>query len=627
MIAAAALVAAVIIAVAVTVPLLVTRKHSSSNTSGGGKGGGGGGGGGSGGITGGNGSVITTEDGTKFTYINEFGGFWVDDPNNPFNNNAQAQSWVPPLNQSWDYVNNRIFGVNLGGWLALEPFITPAFFEKYNGTVDEWTLSLAMDADTASGGSRKQLEEHYKTFITEQDFAEIAGAGLGWVRIPLPFWAIEVRNNEPFLEGVAWQYFLKAVKWARKYGLRINLDLHTIPGSQNGYNHSGRIGQINFLMGPMGIANAQRALDYIRIITEFISQPEYSNVIPFFGFINEPRTKNITVDVISHFYLETHDMIRNITGYGTGNGAYLSIHDGFTGVGSWSGYMRGADRLVLDSHPYFAFGSAVDARPLAEQVYKPCTAWARGFNKSMIDFGITIAGEWSLSFNDCGKWVNFVGYGTRWEGTYPGSTKVYGNCSDWTNWPAFNTTTKQELLQFALSSMDSFPHWFFWTWKISNSSLTGKVEAPMWTYKLGLDQGWLPKDPRNSYGTCENAGVNSPVTQTIDPSATGSLTAGAIVPTFRLSYGQWPPATLVNISDAGALPTYTYTGAVPTLPVPTFTAKNGTKISGALSPVNVTGCEYPDAWLAATPPVPIATTMVCSSSRGRSLVPTPTPTS
>lgn len=30
------------------------------------------------------------------------------------------------------------------------------------------------------------------------------------------------------------RYILQAFEWARKYGLRINLDLHTIPGSQNG---------------------------------------------------------------------------------------------------------------------------------------------------------------------------------------------------------------------------------------------------------------------------------------------------------------------------------------------------------------------------------------------------------
>ena len=53
------------------------------------------------------------------------------------------------------------------------------------------------------------------------------------------------------------------------------------------------MGQINFLDGVMGLANAQRTLDYIRIITEFISQPEYRNVIPMFGVINEPLITTI----------------------------------------------------------------------------------------------------------------------------------------------------------------------------------------------------------------------------------------------------------------------------------------------------------------------------------------------
>lgn len=97
-----------------------------------------------------------------------------------------------------------------------------------------------------------------------------------------------MRGKEPFLEGVAWTYFLKAIKWARKYGIRINLDFHAVPGSQNGWNHSGRLGSVNMLAGPMGLANAQRTLDYTRIIAEFISQPQYKNVVTMFGILNEP---------------------------------------------------------------------------------------------------------------------------------------------------------------------------------------------------------------------------------------------------------------------------------------------------------------------------------------------------
>jgi glucan 1,3-beta-glucosidase len=54
--------------------------------------------------------------------------------------------------------------VNLGGLFVLEPFISPALFQRYPGAVDEWSLSLLMAADTANGGL-DQIEEHYKTFI------------------------------------------------------------------------------------------------------------------------------------------------------------------------------------------------------------------------------------------------------------------------------------------------------------------------------------------------------------------------------------------------------------------------------------------------------------------------------
>ena len=98
-------------------------------------------------------------------------------------------------------------------------------------------------------------------------------------------------------------YFLKAIQWARKYGIRINLDLHALPGSQNGWNHSGRLLRSgNWLKTVMGIANAQRTLDYIRIIAEFISQPEYSDVVTMFGILNEPRAIYTSNENIQRLY-------------------------------------------------------------------------------------------------------------------------------------------------------------------------------------------------------------------------------------------------------------------------------------------------------------------------------------
>ncbi|KAG8844941.1 hypothetical protein FRB96_002776 [Tulasnella sp. 330] len=563
-------------------------------------------------ISGGTGSMITTESGSTFQYINDFGGFWVDDPNDSYNDNAQAQSWSPPLNQSWRWGVDVVRGVNLGGWLVPEPFIVPALFQKYQNTtiqaIDEWTLSENMANDTANGGLG-QLEDHYNTFITEEDFARIAGAGLNWVRLPIPFWAIQKYSGEPFLEGVAWEYALKAFKWARKYGLRVNLDLHTMPGSQNGFNHSGKQGQINFLYGVMGLANGQRGLDYMRILVEFISQKEYANLIPYFGVMNEAEVTQIGMGVMGSFYLHMHDILRNITGYGEGNGPYLSIHDGFVALSSWTDFLPGRDRVALDTHKYMVFTNANPA-PLAQQLQNPCKSWSASVNESWSTFGVTTAGEFSLAINDCGLWLNGVGAGARWDGTKAGYTGPTGGdpngCTDWNDWASWNDTRKSDLKQYALASMDALQNWFFWTWKIGNSSSSGTVEAPMWSYSLGLEQGWLPTDPRLSVGVC---GGKSPALA-LRPNMTGSVPGagpGDISDAVRAA-NPWPPATFGPGNwSATALPAYTATGPIPTLAPTISPTSTGSTVTASSTSSDR---DAPDGWYDVNDTIPIHTPII-----------------
>ncbi|TCD63288.1 hypothetical protein EIP91_005700 [Steccherinum ochraceum] len=74
-------------------------------------------------VTGGDGSKVTTDDGSTFTYSNKFGGYWYWDPSDPFNNGAKAQSWTPALNETFNYGVDIVRGVNIGGWLNTEPFM------------------------------------------------------------------------------------------------------------------------------------------------------------------------------------------------------------------------------------------------------------------------------------------------------------------------------------------------------------------------------------------------------------------------------------------------------------------------------------------------------------------------
>ncbi|KAF7319839.1 Glycoside hydrolase family 5 protein [Mycena kentingensis (nom. inval.)] len=556
--------------------------------------------------TGTDGSTVVMDSGDTFTYTNSFGGYWLADPENP-TWGGRPNSWTPLLNETWTYGVDRIHGVNVGGWFVLEPFIAPALFQPYPSAEDEWSLSQQMKAD---GTLAAKLEEHYATFITEEDFAQIAAAGLNWVRIPIPFWAVETWQNtgtdaygtganggdvtEPFLERVCWKYIVRAIGWARKYGLRVNLDLHTIPGSQNGYNHSGKFGQINFLNGPMGIANAQRALDYMRIITEFISQQQFQDVVQIFGIMNEAVMATIGQDQLWSFYLEAHDMIREVTGFGAGNGP-------FGGEPNNEPIATSEDPLAADAGGYWP--------------NRVCTAWGPGMNSSRTNVGVTTAGEWSNGFNDCGMYLKGVN----------GSTSYGGDCKFWEESQQWNTSVKAGIQAFALAQMDTLEDYFFWTWKIGEAQ-DGIVRSPLWSYKAGLEGGWMPKDPRVAQGKCAQVGATrQPWVGTFSSWQTGGAGAGTVDPNARSRWGQYPPATISN-AKGSILLTYTSTATIPTLVyatptvVPTGVASqsvlsmpaesmgsgwaNSADTAPAVGPI--AGCLYPNAWNAIGLPAPTA---------------------
>ncbi|KZT11303.1 glycoside hydrolase family 5 protein [Laetiporus sulphureus 93-53] len=592
-------------------------------------------------VTGGTGSTVTMADGTTFTYVNNFGGYWYYDPKEPLNNYARAQSWTPALNETFEYGTDQIRGVNLGGWLVTEPVThrpcsAPSLFEPYVNTsypaVDEWTLSYNLMNET--GGLEGILTNHYETFVTEQDFAEIAGAGLNFVRIPLPYWAIETWEGEPFLAKVSWTYFLKAIEWARKYGLRINLDFHCLPGSQNGWNHSGKLGSINVLNGPMGLANTQRTLSYIKIIAEFISQPEYSAIVPIFGVTNEPVGSTIGQDNLAAYYVQVYDIVRLASGIGEGNGPYVLYHDGFFALSSWVGFLTGGDRMGLDDHPYVCF-EGQSATPYSGRLTVPCDTWGGMMNSSLSSFGLTTAGEWSNAINDCGLWVNGVGDGSRYEGTFAGFAKT-GDCTEWVDWQNWNETFKESIQGWALASMSSLQNWFFWTWKIGNSTVSGTVEAPQWSYQLGLQNGWMPSDPREASGVCSPSAVFTGLSAW----QTGGSGAGSTSASAATAY-PWPPTMMSNAgfsaTEVSLLPSYTATGSMVTLPAPTFTDGSSTVMASvgdgwenpsgtAQKYVAIETCNYLFPWVGPTnPPSPLCGSSASSAAKRAYPTPAPTP--
>ncbi|KAG6919225.1 hypothetical protein DXG01_008020 [Tephrocybe rancida] len=210
---------------------------------------------------------------------------------------------------------------------------------------------------------------------------------------------------------------------------------------------------------------------------------------------------------------------------------------------------------------------------------KPC-AWAIATNQSQKAFGVTLGGEFSTAINDCGLWLNGIGNSQRPE------------CQVWDDWSSYDATLIASFKQITLATMDALQNFFFWTWKIGNSTVLGTSSNPLWHYQLGLRKGWIPKG-REAIGHCASVLQSSQIFDGIfAPSATGkvkdsyeypdvpridvlSLKGAGTVDPVQTSLHAFPPATILpsfSGTQIALLPTYTPTGTMKTLPGPTFTA-------------------------------------------------------
>ncbi|KAI9834036.1 MAG: hypothetical protein M1819_003321 [Sarea resinae] len=429
------------------------------------------------------------------------GGLSVMGLNSTWDDTTKAQSGTPPLNQKWTYSTSQpIRGVNVGGWLSIEPFITPSLFnyESNLNIVDEYTLCEHLGSAQAA----KTLERHYASFITKQTFADIQSAGFDHVRIPFSYWAVTTYPGDPYVAQISWRYLLRGIEYARQYGLRVNLDLHGLPGSQNGWNHSGRQGYIGWLNGTDGDLNAQRSLDIHNQLSQFFAQPRYKNIVTIYGLVNEPRMTALPVDNVLNWTTSAIDIVRK-----NGVDAIISFGDGFMGLQNWKGKLQGIDNLVLDVHQYVIFNVDQIAFDHQDKVKFACSGWTGQMKQSMntaTGFGPTICGEWSQADTDCATNLNNVNVGSRWAGTMnlqPPSTggsvltpscpanSGTCECSDANADPSkYSTIYKQWLQMFAEAQMASYETgwgWFYWTWITE--------ESVQWSWKLGLAAGILPQ--------------------------------------------------------------------------------------------------------------------------------------
>jgi glucan 1,3-beta-glucosidase len=455
--------------------------------------------------------IATWMDTTDFncTYTTEtIGGLSVMGLKSDWDDSTRANDQVPALDQKWDYGKTPVRGVNLGGWLSIEPFITPSLFAypAADRVVDEYSLSAKL-----GNSAQRLIETHYSTFITKQDFVDIANAGLDHVRIPYPYWLVTTYEGDPYLAQVGWRYLLRAIEWARESGLRVNLDLHAVPGSQNGWTHSGHLGSIDWISGTNGPTNAQRSLDIHKQLATFFAQDRYQNIVTVYGLVNEPKMLVIPPSDVIAWNTQAVSVIRS-----AGITAHLAFGDGFLALTEWKGFFQDVDdKLVMDTHQYQIFNTAQLKLPHKDKVQLACSGWTGimvAANNKQTGWGPTLDGEWSQADTDCAQYLNNVGVGSRWTGTLnlpadqgvavltPTCPREPCTCTTANADPSqYSDEYKQFLQMYAEAQMYSFEQggwgWFYWTWKTEN--------AVQWSWKLGLAAGILPSSAREPGFRCE----------------------------------------------------------------------------------------------------------------------------
>lgn len=164
-------------------------------------------------------------------------------------------------------------GINLGGWLVAERWMTPELFDGVTGEGES-----ALVTELGRPEAKQRLARHRGSFITEADFKWIADAGFTFVRLPVGYWLFE--PDEKFILGQ--EYVDTAFRWAERHGLGIVLDFHGLQGSQNGYDHSGQVGPLRLYRR----TNRTASLETLRRLCE-----QYGRHESLLGLeiINEPR--------------------------------------------------------------------------------------------------------------------------------------------------------------------------------------------------------------------------------------------------------------------------------------------------------------------------------------------------
>lgn len=384
-----------------------------------------------------------------------------------------------------------IKGVNLGNWLVLEKWMSPGLFAGTTAE-DEYYLPTQLSRDVYEA----RIRTHRAEYITERDFTRIKAMGMNTVRIPVPYFIFG--DREPFIGCV--EELDRAFCWAERYGLKILVDLHTAPDSQNGFDNGGISGVCKWSQEPEEVEFELTVLERlaqrygkreglwgIEVINEPITEETWKLMdVPSRYPAVYPKkaegTRPNTLAFIRQFYLDAYDRLRKYLP----EEKYVVIHDAFL-LKAWKDFMREDkyQNVVLDTHQYLMMAEGMGCEQTIEGYVKYIKENYEADIREMQEYFPVICGEWCL-FNSLA-----VGKDTK-----GGQTVLNGQ--EGVSRERISDEEKKKIYQALadaqLEAWKAGSGYFYWSYKLLVDTVNedGWVGWDSWDLGRCVDFGWFP---------------------------------------------------------------------------------------------------------------------------------------
>ncbi len=369
------------------------------------------------------------------------------------------------MNQAYDNkYGKKLRGVNLGGWLVIEKWMTPSLFEGLQAT-DEVSLCIELGAN-----AEQALKNHWNTFITAEDFAWLANVGINAVRIPVGHWIFGPdypyhraygASSHPYVEGGI-EILDRAFDWAEAYGLLVVLDLHAAPGCQNGFDNGGILNVCEW-------HTKEEYINYSLFVLERLAERYHRRpALHAIDVLNEPRW-DIDTALLKKYTTEGYHRIRK---YCKAKDVAVVYHDGFRSFREYTGFLKEPEfsNVVLDIHRYQCFGQSEIDLDIYGHILHTVVDWKNEADDIIRDLGhSTYVGEWSLGLD-----LKIV---SLWaEESFNHAQPVM---DEFQLSVAYRAHAAAQLMTF-----EKYLGWFFWSYKTETT--------PAWCFRECVNRSWLP---------------------------------------------------------------------------------------------------------------------------------------